>query len=330
MAYSLIQRGRMADIFNDAIKSSLLNDISVTATDFDPDEGFLGVPLIKFLDGKDPIPKLFARLAQNRQVDKGQFYHFKSVKIALSILQHRALQVSNLFSNRDNDFAEYTELFQRMGLLHQLIPTTYLADQTTINSRRDRPIDEDRDEVLILCLTKEGHKEKFWKEYANNDTGVCLVLRFEDFVRPAAHTYDFRDVYYDKGYDFEFINKVNHHFSQEFGRLLFIDGLTKFARCYKRNRYNWENETRLVFDYHKSATSQEFLRKTFKLEVDGDRKYITLPLKGSTPNNPLFTITIDELIVGQQVSSSDFDDLKKILHAGYPQARIWQREYSNY
>ena len=332
MAFTIAQRTRMAEIFNEAVAKSQFKDIRVTADDFDPYD-CLGDELIKFESGNNPIINLFNKLAQQRQVDQGQFFHFKDVAIAKLIIEHQSVQVSNLFSNHANDFAEYTEFFQRLGIIHQLIPSTYVMNQATINSRKDRPIDKDRQNIMILCMSKEGHKERFWEQYAKKDTGVCLVFRFTDLVTDggAVHSWDLRDVDYDEGYQFDFLNEVNHRLSVEFNRILFIEGISKFARFYKRGHYSWENETRLAFDFDASSPASGFLKARFDIETAADnRKYITLPLKGNSKVNPLFTLDIDEVILGYHVSKADCDEIEALLAIKFPNAKIWQRLHYNY
>ena len=75
-------------------------------------------------------------------------------------------------------------------------------------------MDEERENIFILCFTKNGNKERFWKEYVNNDSGVCLVFRLLNFDPQFAELYNFRDVSYDNGYRFDFINHINSLVSQ--------------------------------------------------------------------------------------------------------------------
>jgi hypothetical protein len=321
MNFTRTNREKMAKIFNEAISETEFSHHIVSWEDFSP------VPtgnLITFNPDKDPFGKMLGRIAPSRIIDKGQFFHFKNFNIAKNIISKKTIQVSNLFSNHQNDFAEYSEFFQRLGLIKNLIPKDFYERPENVTSRSNRPIDDDRDNMMILCFSKEGHKERFWKEYAKEDTGVCLVFRFLSFTEEAHHTYDFRDVAYDHGYRFEFLNKINHLFSQDFQKLLFVDGITRFARCYKRGQYEWENETRLIFDY--GGDYKDYLPTLFPVQQDGMRKYIEIPLG----KNDLFELIIDEVIVGKNVPDKDFDELKRLLSTEFPSAFIWKREYSNY
>lgn len=332
MAFTITQRTRMAEIVNHAISETEFSSLTVTPNDFDPNDSFMGSGLIKWQDSNNnPITKAFNATAQNRITDKGQFFHFKSLNIARLIIQNKSVQVSNLLSNQQNDFAEYSEFYKRLGLFHQLIPKDYCEQKTTkqYNPASRSPMDEEREHILIICFSKEGHKERFWQDYASNDTGVCLVFRFLNFIPDHAYLYNFRDVCYDNGYRFDFINHINYHFSREFGKQLFIEGITKFSKFYKRGKYQWENETRLAFHYsHAFGHYGPTLEKAFPMQTDvaTNRKYINLPLEGSNTPNPFFTLTIDEVICGKNVSEADCNSLETLLAANFPNARFWQRK----
>ena len=51
-----------------------------------------------------------------------------------------------------------------------------------------------------------------------------------------------------------------------FNRNIFIAGITKFSKFYKRNKYKWENETRLSFDFN--GPYKNTLLKEFKIISD--------------------------------------------------------------
>ena len=237
MTYTTRHLTRMAEIVNEAISETEFSDFTVSSTDFDPNEHFMGIGLIQWADSNNnPITKAFNQTAQNRITDKGQFFHFKSFDIANLIISNQSVQVSNLLSNQANDFAEYSEFYKRLGLFHQIIPKDYCSQiQTqTFNPASRSPMDEDRENILILCFSKEGHKERFWKDYASDDTGVCLVFRLLNFSPTYAEQYDFRDICYDYGFRFDFINHINYHFIKEFGKQIFVNGGSKFSKFYKR------------------------------------------------------------------------------------------------
>jgi len=332
MAFTKTDLQKMANIVNDAISETEFSEFTVKDTDFDVNDSFMGGGLIKWADSNDnPISKAFNKTATNRLNDKGQFFHFKSYNIAKVIVDNQSIQISNLLSNEQNDFAEYSEFFKRLGLFHQLMPKDYCTQLQTqkFNPSSISKMDEQRENILILCFSKEGHKEEFWTGYADNDTGVCLSFRLKDYVESKITNYDFRDVCYDKGYRFDFINHINYQFRKEFNRQLFVEGISKFSKFYKRGKYEWENETRLSFDYDDSVFGLgKSLNKIFPIQQDKStkRKYIELPLEGNNIVNPFFTLTIDEIICGKNLSQTDFIALETSLNINFPNAKIWQRK----
>lgn len=70
------------------------------------------------------------------------------------------------------------------------------------------------------------------------------------------------------------------------------------------------------------------LNKVFPLQIDTtkQRKYINLPLQGNATPNPYFTLTIDEVICGNNVSPADFATIHTTLAANFPTAKLWQRK----
>lgn len=332
MPFSTAQMTRMADIVNQAISATEFSAFTVTSADFSPNNNYMGTGLIQWNDSNNnPITKAFSLTSQNRITDKGQFFHFKSLDIAKLIISNKSVQVSNLLSNQANDFAEYSEFYKRLGLFHQLIPTDYCQQKqtNTFNPASRSPMDEERENILILCFAKEGHKENFWENYAVNDSGVCLVFRLLNFDPQYATLYNFRDVCYDNGYRFDFINHINYHFLKEFGKQIMINGGVKFSKFYKRGKYEWENESRLVFHYNFDFGGYgDDLQRVFPLQTDPvtQRKYINLPLQGNATPNPYFTLTIDEVICGKNVAPTDFKSLQTALTTHFPNATIWQRK----
>ncbi|MEI7422133.1 MAG: hypothetical protein WCK18_08560, partial [Prolixibacteraceae bacterium] len=149
-----------------------------------------------------------------------------------------------------------------------------------------------------------------------------------NFCLQYAYLYDFRDVSYDNGYRFDFINHINYHFIKEFDRQLLIEGITKFSKFYKRGKYEWENESRLAFHYNFDfAGYGHELQKKFPIQTDPStqRKYIDLPLQGNSTPNPFFTLSIDEVICGKNVLPVDFSSIQTVLSTNFPNAKIWQR-----
>ncbi len=180
----------------------------------------------------------------------------------------------------------------------------------------------------MLCFTQDNHNERFWDQYADKDTGVAIGFKFSGFNLETRSFYDFRDVFYDKGYSFDFLNAINYNLRKEIGKILLAEGLVKFSKFYKRAKYNWENETRLCFHYDDGLLGhRQVLEKKMPIETDlaTGRNYIELPLNGHVKANPFFDLQINEVVCGKYVPESDYQKIREVLAISFPKAQIWQR-----
>ncbi len=316
-----------AKIINNSLDRNGVTHKSFSKDDFAKSSTLLDSNLIELTDQSvDPAVTKWNSVCPNRWGDTtSNFYHFKSVKFTLDILNNRSIQVSNLLSNDDNDYAEYEEYFRRYGPLYQLIPSSY--DPNKRNSAllpRDRPIDDERDDIMILCFTEnhlgKSDPECFWKgDYGGDDTKVCIIFKYLSFNSDCRHLFDFRDVAYDTGYQFDFINDINYHLGKKVGVQLYSPGLTKFGKFYKRGKFSTEDETRLAFHPRalKANCSLQFT-KVFKVCSVGNRTYFELPLHGNmTTPNDWFDLTIQEVLVGTKVSKADFESIDIALSKNF-------------
>lgn len=329
MKYTQKQRQEIAQIINDGIDKAELGFAinHVTSDDILYKDFVPG--LIGFTPGKyNPIKSILNKLSKNRYKDFGQFHHFKNRNIALNIIQDKSIQLSSLLSNHQNDFAEYSEYYKRLGLFYQLTPYNYaeqLSNKTYDPSERT-PADDSRDNIFIICFTQDNHNEKFWEIYADKDQHVSIGFKFLAFKDEFVGKYDFRDVFYDSGYSFEFLNYINFNLRQKFGKYLFVEGSTKFSTFYKRGLYNWEHETRLKFHYDFNPLQNgESLNKIFPIQELQGRRFIEIPLCGHVNVNPMFDLTISEVVCGNAVPKPDYERLKNALKINFPDAYIWQR-----
>ena len=193
-------RERMAEIINNAMDSTVFGPV-VGVHDKDDFSYIENTDLIHlsstFGTPPDKLLNVFSSCAVDRRWDRGQFYHFKSVKRAIDILETGTVQLTALYYHARNDSTEYSEFLQRTGQLRPLITGE---------------IDELKKKSFVLCLSKGTRREEFWNQYAMQDRGVCLGLRFFIGQTQLQHCVDFRDVTYDTGYRFDFINEINDQF----------------------------------------------------------------------------------------------------------------------
>lgn len=254
------------------------------------------------------------KLKIDRKQDKGTFYHFSCYNIAQKMLTKKEIQLSSLTSQFSNDSAELIEF------IHRYLNATYPNPQSLLDISSN---------IFVFCFTRHFRNEKFWSDYANEDTGICLGFRLKDINLELAHLFDFVDIFYDDGYSFDFINDIQRELDFYYEKKLFIGGLNRFARNYKRQRYAWESETRLIFDIDENKRLLDFyeqmrccepkhdLMRYFKIIKDDDREYIQLNFI-----NEFFTLELDEVIFGKKVSQSQIDEIEAFVNED---VHCWQR-----
>ena len=146
-------------------------------------------------------------------------------------------------------------------------------------------------------------------------------MRYDVGEKELKRCVEFRDVTYDTGYLFDFINEIHYWFIREFEKQPFIEGVLKFARFYKRAKYSWEDESRISFGYN--CDTYPSICRAFPIQKDMDngkitREYIKVPLR-----NDYFTLEVDEIICGKHVDSAD---QSRLLSASTLCAdRVWVR-----
>lgn len=287
------QRQRMAEIVNSILRGSEFASVVGTLR---PDD-FSEVDYGEFVwqkstvsDGRDTLLNAFSSTARDRrQEDQARFYHFLKYDYALKSVEEKALQFTAMKYFEANDHAEYSEFLRRCS---------YSKDG----------IDDDKRRIFVLCLTSESEIERFWTEYADDDKGVCLCLRLSKVDVNTAEFWDLRDVVYDDGQRFSFIKSIRDAFRQEFDRELIIEGVDKFARFYKRQKYDWETETRITFDYR----LHQHLVNVFPIEESKNaqgqvREFIDVPF-----DNQFYTLTLEEIICGSNVSDQKMENLRVV------------------
>ena len=305
------QRQRMAGIVNSILEGSEFAPVvgTLQLDDFsEVDRGKFVWLKSTISDGRDTLLKAFSSTARDRrQEDQVRFYHFLKYDYALKSVKEKALQFTAMKYFEANDDAEYSEFLRLCG---------YSEDRIDGDK-----IDDYKRKLFVLCLTSKSEIERFWTEYAACDKGVCLCLRLSKVDVNTAEYWDLRDVVYDDGQHFSFIKSIRDAFRQEFDRELIIDGVDKFARFYKRRKYDWENETRITFNY----MSYQQLVNEFPIEESKDaqgqvvREFIAVPFK-----NQFYTLSLDEIICGSKVSDQKMENLQVVsgLQKGQVRPRL--------
>ncbi len=272
--------------------------------------------------------RIFNAAAPSKQANTGTYYHFKSLALAKVVLNSGELQASNLFSNRYNDFAEAEEFVRRYSNPHPLIPTDYTKG--AVVEPRKRGIDDMKQNTCILCFTSSYADPRFWKSYLSGGKGVCFEL---EYVHPGASPikafdafdttprttdlfYELREVCYDPGNLFDFVNEISSLVYDECKKVLMVPGVTKMASWYKRNFYAWERETRVVFDLQFIEYFAKIASPKLVTGDDGSgRRFVIVPIENAkVPSSAFcpFILTLKRIIYGYDLSSAEKNEIEKL------------------
>ena len=249
---------------------------------------YIGLP-------EDFWDKLFEKISPSVQ---GEFtlYHYKNITYAKEILKNNSIQISNLISNEDNDYSEYSEYLKKIEAYYPLTNKNILEDS--------------KNDLLILCFTKET-SEYMWTNYGQD--GVCFKINFTMHKQNTSKTYPLlRKVYYYDGDEFDFVSEINNSLYKEYKKCLIDSSATRHALYFKRKKYCQEDEFRLAFDCRQLGGLYNTENDKYFLQIlespDKKRKYVELKFDN---DYPLFKMKIEEVIVDKTVSQNDFDELKK-------------------
>lgn len=244
-------------------------------------------------------------IVKKRKLDMKIFYHYIPLEYALNIIDRNEIQFSALSSLTENDSTEYSEFLHRYSY------------QPVFNEKH---ISVAKDKIFIFCLTNCPDNQKFWVEYIKEKPGLCIGFQFEPADERLFNFYEFLDVLYDDTDNFDFINRIQEELHQRYNKRIFIGGINRIARHYKRSQYSWETETRLIFDFlenyklhqttfFKGITGtnlESYLHPEF--DNKNNRHYMRMKF-----DNPFFKIKLKELTYNQYVSNEQLVKIRSLL-----------------
>jgi hypothetical protein len=252
-----------------------------------------------------------------RNYDFSRLFHYLKYEYAIKILENNKIQLSSLSYLWKNDPLEYSEFFRRIGM-------------DNISG-----IEKIKDNIFVFCLSDNIRNEEAWKLYGNNESGIAIGFKFKWFSNKEEHEilYLLKDVYYYRNCDFDFYIELQNKLFKKFKRKFLLEGLSTFSKFYKREKYSWEREIRLCFDYDlnefmcnnaskkgivwpNECNLKNYFNKEF--DIESNRHFISVPLK-----NDLFELEINEIICGKKVSDEQMTHLKTL--ANNSSINIWRR-----
>jgi hypothetical protein len=229
--------------------------------------------------------KIFEEKSPNQKnVSNVKLYHYKRFNIAFDFLKNDCLTISalsNYHNESKDDIKEYLHFFEITGLT---------PDKSFI--------DKQKDGFFVLCLTDNNNNDRFWKNYADEWKGLCIEFEFINKWTESQVfcNYELRKICYDDGDGFKFYKEMQQEIKQEFGsNLITPGGIAKFAALYKRTKYDWEKETRLLINWQ--LFINEKCKTSFSVENKYGKKYLKIPF-----DNELFTIKVKSITLGKNLS----------------------------
>jgi len=268
----------------------------------------------------DPCP--FKKYFYSKHVGKlKHIYAYKKAKRLVDMIKNDELHLTNLFLNEGNDPSEFSEVLLRCGQLRNFIPDDYCAQANKCSSSScsnpvwfnsangTLPIDDIRKKIFIYCFTSTFNKAKHWFEYADEDKGICAEYDIDIKNGIANQFIHFGRVHYDKGYDFEFVKEITNMIRKKYNLGFTPIGITKMAMMYKRNKYNWEDELRIV------ANSEDSVVNTI---ITNNSNYFSLVNNNVLKiknHNPYITWEIKRVMLGNRITPKDKAAIEKVCHS---------------
>jgi hypothetical protein len=254
-----------------------------------------------------PCP--FERFFYKNHVTKMiNLYAYKKAQRVYDMLVNNELHLTSLKLNEKNDSSEYSEAFLRLGYLYPFIASDYCSQQNKCPNAKNKtwfkgiaPIDNDRENIFIYCFTNEFNKKRHWFEYADEDRGVCVEYDLDVSKLIGIPGFYCGRIHYDTGYDFDFIKEIIHHVRVDHKKMFQPTGLTQMAMLYKRDKYKWEDESRLVFN----LKTPSLFTPSVKDLIQSNSQWFDTTTKGvlkiKGPSNPHISWQIKRVICGSRI-----------------------------
>jgi hypothetical protein len=274
------------------------------------------------------LQNVYKSLSADRLQDQGVFYWFKPYERAVEIINENRVHLLSLEKQDLNDHSEALEFVQR----YEYFPYSDRYYKNNVIMGKDKF-------GGIACFTKNFRNQRFWNDYAKSDMGIAFGVRFyfkNDPFFQGYQPFTLRDVFYDTGYDLDFLNELRYLIFRKYDVILStIPNEINWMRYhYKRDKYRWENETRLSFDWEEySHISGLFIKEDGlnifeRMETHGIETHW---IDKSRPDfltkihfdNPFFKLEINEIICGANVTDYQIDELRKLTNG---EVHVWRRD----
>ncbi len=234
--------------------------------------------------------KIFNLKSPDQRSSNRSFFHYMSYDLTYKFIKENFVTASALsnFAGLTDDTKEYDHFFS-----------------VTKIPFKQSYIDKQKGGLYVFCLTEDNETEKFWKEYVNDHKGLCLEFEFID-KQQFRHLFELRKICYDNGNDFDFYSKMQDEIFSKFKKCLLTKGIAKFGALYKRrDSFEWERETRLLFNW--DLYQADLTPKAFFTYTHNSKSYLKIPL-----DNDLFSLKIKTITIGKNLDPEQNENIKKL------------------
>lgn len=248
--------------------------------------------LLHFDSNDNTFNQIFSLKSREQKKAKRSYFHYKSFDLAYKFVEEGYFTASALsnFIHSTGDVKEYEHFFE---------VTKIPYDQAFIDSQRNN--------FFIFCLTESNQIEKFWVDYVSDHKGVCFEFEFVD-KQNLPYTFELRQICYDDGNDFRFYSEMQDEIYLNFNKYLLTPGIAKFGALYKRkNIFEWEKETRLLFNW--GLFQQDLINNSISEFTYDSKRYLKIPF-----DNNLFTLKIKNITIGKNLSFSQTTMIKELAN----------------
>jgi len=282
----------LVDLVNEVFSRNNINEtINKTQIKFYAD--FIGN--IGNIEDKKLSEIIFNAIYPTPSLDR--YSHYTTFNGACSILKNKEFWIFNLIKNFDDD--EFRLFYEE----HNITGYRDLSDTFGIKTDYKSLMAEQ----FSLCLTSETNSSpELWNYFGYFGTGIKLTFEIDSKIP------DFREVYYsDKNNpsQIKLLSDLTQTIEDKYQYVFNFTNISKIGAFYIHGKFNNEKEYRFLV----KRTSDDYYAWDYEpIIFKEDVSYIVLPFESR-----LASFKLKKVSKGPNVTSMDFDIIKKIIRENY-------------
>jgi len=240
------------------------------------------------------------------------FSHYTTFAAFANIISSRTLQLYNLHKNYK--YGEFAEFYKDHGIVGYNDKTKILGIPTDKDSLMTK--------IYCFCLTGFG-LDRFdtykWRDFGHFGKGIRIDFEIEPLLA------EFRKIFYPKPANsgIPVLKDLFKKIPSKYNLPLNFFGISKIGSFYIKNKYNTENEYRLLID----LTFDEYAHCLQPIKVDKKVSYINIAL-----NSPFADFKLKSVQPGYDFPNEHLDEIEKLINKLSPQTKILEKaiDYSRF